>query len=270
VARRVGRPVSLLTILAIGALLGGCDGGPSTPPSSDPRPPTGAGPTARPSFVAPGSPSGLSPEQIRAEIEPLMGQAGISLGEGANGVIQVGLRANAEAVARELVETYGSAIQVTVGLFPYPPPAAPQRACQRLAQVVAVHPPLSAAVLLPPTVVGGDFLKGQLRITNTSGVPYELITSSTFSVFLFRPGEALPIGGSEGGVMGTGYGKTLGPGEAVGLDAGGGTASCDLAVGYVVPAGTYQARALVDVQDPVTFENRFFWSDPTSIEVVDP
>lgn len=256
--------------LALGVLLGGCAGAPSPPPTTGVEPTTGAGPTVRPSFEAPGSPSALSPEQIRAQIEPLMGQAGIGLGEGANGVIQVALRANAEMVARELVATYGSAIRVSVGFFPYPPPEAPQRACQRLPQASADHRPLTAAVVLPATVVGGDFIKGKARITNKSAVAYDLTTSSTFSVFLFRPGETMPIGASEGGSVGTGYGKTLGPGEAVELDAGGGTASCDLAVGYVVPAGSYEARAVVDFQDPVTFENHAFWSDPAPIDVVAP
>jgi len=65
-------------------------------------------------------------------------------------------------------------------------------------------------------------------------------------------------------------GSLLDPGEAVDLEASGGTASCDLALGYVLPAGTYEARALVDYQEPVTFESRAFWSEPTLIEVVAP
>ena len=62
----------------------------------------------------------------------------------------------------------------------------------------------------------------------------------------------------------------LTPGEGIELGAGGGTASCDLAVGYVIPAGSYVGRAVVDCQEPVTFENRSFWSDAAPILVVTP
>jgi hypothetical protein len=255
----------LAAILIVGALLVGCDGA----PSASPAPPTPTS-TARPSFAVPGSPAALTPEQIRAEIEPLMGESGMSLGEGANRVISVGLRANAEEVARELIAKYGSAIEVTVGNFPYPPPDAPHRACDWTPQVAADHAPLVGAVGFDPTVVGGEFFRGKLRLTNAGLVNYQLETSSNFSIFLFRRGEVLPIGSPEGGSVGTGYAKLLGPAETVELDASGGTASCDLALGYVLPAGTYEARALVDFQDSETSELGHFWSEPTTIEVVDP
>lgn len=255
---------SLATILTAGALLMGCDAGPTPSPAVTP------GPTPRPTFDAPGSPSALTPEQIRAEIQPIMGQSGLSLGEGANGVISVGLRADAEELARELLAKYGSAVELTVGFFPYPPPEVPQRACAWIPQVAGMHAPLVATVALPQTIVGGQFFEGKLHITNAGPALYELSTSSTFSVYIFRPNEAIPVAGAEAGSMGTGFGKTLAPAATVALHAGGGTASCDLAIGYVLPAGVYQARALVDYQVPVTFELRYFWSEPSTIEVVDP
>jgi hypothetical protein len=159
---------------------------------------------------------------------------------------------------------------VTVGLFPYPPPESAQRGCGPQTPIVRDHRPLTALLTVEPTVASGGFFKGKVRITNAGAVPYELSTSSSFAVYLFRPGEAIPIGISEGGWMGTGYGKTLAPGESLELPAGGGTASCDLAVGYVVPPGSYQGRALVDYQEPVTFENQPFWSEPAPIQVVAP
>lgn len=192
------------------------------------------------------------------------------VGEGANRVIGVGLRANAEALARELNTRYGAAVELTVGLFPFPPPTAPQRACDQVRRPVVDHQPLEAAVAIGPTVVAGDFIRGKVRLMNAGVGPYELNSSSTFPVYLFRPGDQTPVGSPEGASAGTGFGKTLAPGETVLLDAGGGTASCDLALGYVVPAGTYEARALIDFQEPVTFDLRFFWSAPTMVEVVRP
>lgn len=254
----------LLALALIAGVVIGCDPAPS--PASSTR----AGPTPRPSFPAAGSPANLSPDQIRAELMPLMGTSGLSIGEGARGIISVNLRANAEGVAREIVAKYGSAVEVTVGNFAYPPPEARSRSCLWLPQVVIDHRPLQATLSIQRTVIGGDFFKGTLRLTNAGVVPYELLTSSGFTVYLFRQGETEPIASSEGAVAGTGYGRTLVPGEGVDLGAGGGTASCDLAVGYVIPAGTYIGRALVDYQEPVTFENRVFWSDAAPIEVVEP
>jgi hypothetical protein len=256
------RPTPLTPLLMLAALLGGCNPSPSPAVTAQP------GPTVRPSFDAPGSPSALTPDQIRAEIEPLLGQSAISVGEGANRVIAIGLRANAEALARELVARYGTAVEVTVGLFPYPPPTAPQDGCAFVREVTPDHRPLAAGLVLEPTVPSGGFYKGTVRITNTGPAPFALDTESSFSVYLFRPGEDVVIGVSEGGVMGTGYGKTLAPREALDLPAGGGTASCDLAVGYVLPAGAYVGRALVGFADPITLEFRWFWSEPAPIQVV--
>jgi hypothetical protein len=259
-----GPRVLLATVLAMSMGAAGCNGQPSPSPIAQ------AGPTVRPSFDAPGPPSALSPDQIRAEIEPLVGQSAISVGEGANRVIAIGLRANAEALAKQLVAQYGTAVEVTVGLFPYPPPASPKRSCEFIPQAGGDHGPLVASVVLDPTVISGGFYRGKVRIKNTSAAPYKLSTDSSFSAYLFRDGDSLPIGVSESGVMGTGFEKTLAPGETLELPAGGGTASCDLGVGYVLPAGSYVSRGLVDFADPVTLENRWFWTEPAVIQVINP
>jgi hypothetical protein len=211
----------------------------------------------------------MNADQVRTDVQRMAGDHGLMLGEGANGVIVVGLRANAEAIAREIVDKYGNAVEVTVGMFPYPPPETAPRGCQT-GPVIADHRPLATVLAAQATVRGGEFFTGTLRITNAGAAPFELDTSGGFSVFLFQAGEAVPIGIGEGAIAGVGFGKTLAPGEAVELPAGGGTASCDLGLGYVLPAGVYQARALVDYRDPVAIEARAFWSDPTTIQVVDP
>jgi hypothetical protein len=226
--------------------------------------------TVRPSIEAPRSPTSLSPAEIRAQIEPFMGEEGISIGEGAGGVIVVGLRASAEELARKLHATYGDAVQLSVGLFPYPPPDAPERTCTRLPQTAPLHAPLAGALAVDGPVGVGEFYRGSVRLTNAGPAPYELSTSSGFTAYLFRRGETTPIGASEGGSAGTGFGKTLAPGEFVQLDAGGGTASCDLALGYALSPGTYEARALVDFSDPQTFELRYFWTDAARLEIVAP
>ena len=63
---------------------------------------------------------------------------------------------------------------------------------------------------------------------------------------------------------------TLTPAESILLPGFGGTASCDLALGYTLPPGAYEARALVDfVRDPED-EVVFFWSEPSTVEIVNP
>jgi hypothetical protein len=259
---RARRPVT--AIFAAAALLNACDAAPSAPPV------TLAHGTPRPSFETPGPPSGATPEEIRAAIEPFLGRGVISVGEGANRVIGIGLTAKSEALARELNDKYGAAVELTVGLFPYPPPERPQRACVQMRQTVADHRPLVGGVAIDRTVVAGEFFRGKLRLRNAGNAPYQLETSSTFAIYLFRPGDSMPIGSPEGGSVGTGFGTVLAAGQAVDLDAAGGTASCDLALGYVLPAGTYEARALVDYSDPQTLEPRYFWTEATVIDVVNP
>jgi hypothetical protein len=211
----------------------------------------------------------LSPAAIRAELEPFLGDQIISIGEGAGGVINVGLRATGEELAGQLHATYGDAVRISVGLFPFPPPENPQRACVNIREVVRDHAPLLAAVAVDRTIDAGTFFRGTVRLTNAGILPFQLETSSNFSVHLFRPGESEPIGGSEGGMVGTGYSAPLDPGEAVELEAAGGTASCDLALGYLLPAGVYEARAIIDFQT-ATGELAFFWSDPATVELINP
>jgi hypothetical protein len=184
--------------------------------------------------------------------------------------IRVGLLASAEAIAQTLRDKYGDRLELSVGLFPYPPPDNPERACIGIRPVVAIHHPLGAVAIVDGPIVGGSHYQGTVRLTNSGAVPFELETSSNFSLYLFRAGEPDPIGLSEGGSVGTGYGKTMAPGESVELEASGGTASCDLALGYVVPAGSYEVRGLVDFKQDLAAPSLFFWSDAATVTIIDP
>lgn len=233
---------------------------------STPAPTSTASP--RPTFPTPGPPTTLSPAEICAEVLRL--QEVNYLGE-CSGVIRIGLRVDAEALAGQLRARYGDAVTLTVGHFPYPPPEDPERACLDVQPTVEEHAPLTAVVEVEGPIVGGSRYPGTVRLSNAGAVPYELQTSSNFSLYLFRPGEPETIGLSElGSSWGVGYGRTLEPGEAVELPATGGTASCDLVLGYVLPAGAYEVRALIDFQPVIDDPARHFWSDPTPVQVVDP
>lgn len=261
-----------LALVATLVLAGACAGPGATSPS--PLPSEGESPAQSPSTAStppaletPGAPTTASPEEICAAVELL--EDSTFLGECA-GIVKVGLRAGAEELAQELRATYGDAIELSVGLFPYPPPDDPERACLNIRPTVLEHPPLVAAVEVDREIVVGTHYEGKVRLTNAGQVAFELETSSDFSLFLFRPGEWDPIGMSELGWMGHGTGATLAPGESIWFPGFGGTAACDLALGYTLPPDVYEARALVGFNRKLDDEVLYFWSEPTTVEVVNP
>ena len=261
-----------LMLLATLVLAGAC-AGPGVPSSSLTS--AGESPIQSPSTAStppaletPGAPTIVSPEEICAAVEML--EDSTSLGECA-GIVKVGLRAGAEELARELRAKYGDAIELTVGLFPYPPPNDPERSCLNIRPTVLEHPPLVAAIEIDREIVWGTHFEGTVRLTNAGQVPFKLETSSDFSLFLFRPRESDPIGMSELGWIGTGFSATLAPGESIRFPGFGGTASCDLALGYTLPPDVYEARALVGHSDPdPDKEYRYFWSESSTVEVGNP
>jgi len=189
------------------------------------------------------------------------------IGSGADEVVVVGLRATGEELARELQTRYGRSVEITVGVLPYPPSEDPQRGCLHLRDLGQLEPPLRASVAVDSTIVAGTYYRGTVRLTNTEVAPYELETSNGFSLYLFRPGDPVPVGVREGTTAGTGFSKRLEAGESIELPAGGGTASCDPALGYIVPAGTYDVRAQIHVRPPEG-ESADFWSEPATVDVL--
>lgn len=263
-----------LTVLATLVLAVACAGPEVATPS--PLPSAGESPSQSsstaptpPALETSGAPTTVSPEEICAAVELL--EDSTSLGECA-GVVKVGLRAGAEELAQELRAKYGDAIELSVGLFPYPPPEDPERACLDIRPTVLEHPPLVAAVEVGREIVAGTHYEGEVRLTNAGPEPFELETSSDFSLYLFQPGESDPIGMSELGWIGHGSGASLAPGESIRFPGNGGTASCDLALGYTLPPDVYEARALVGFQsDPNPDEPPlYFWSEAAPVQVVNP
>jgi hypothetical protein len=190
---------------------------------------------------------------------------------GGDDVVDVGLRSNAEAVARRLYAKYGDAVEITVGFFPFPPPEHPVAGCPGKRDVVPNPSPLVATLDLPDTIEAGSYYQGTVELVNAGRATFELETSSSFSVYLFLPGQTDPIGLSELGWRGVGVGRSMPTGTKVELPANGGTASCDLALGYALPPGTYEARALVDARmswDPP--QVAFFWTEATAVHLVAP
>jgi len=205
---------------------------------------------------------------IRAEIENRGLPDLISIGDGAN-VVSVGLRARAECVARSIVIAYGPHVEVSVGLFPFPPRAQPNRSCFVGHWPFGSVPFLRSSIRVDDKIVQGEFFKGSVRFTNGGLGPINLDSSSSFPIYLFQGDAGEPVGTSEGGSIGTGLTLQMAPGQSQDVKAYGGTASCDQALGYVIPAGSYRARALIDFSPPEGGVH-IFWSDPLPVEVVAP
>jgi hypothetical protein len=219
-------------------------------------------------------PSPLALPEIRAEITRRAGDRLLEIGDGAGAII-VGLRATEEGLARGIVDAYGAAVSVHVGWLPFPPVVNARNPCVG-GRELGNHPSLRAAVdMRDPIVRSGENFEATVRINNVATIPIVLDTSSNFDIYLFDPsmlgtvGET-PIGATQGMSVGTGWSATLQPGQWIDLPGHGGTASCEIARGYVVAPGRYAARALIDFVPELGAQPVVFWSEPITIDVVAP
>jgi hypothetical protein len=129
--------------------------------------------------------------------------------------------------------------------------------------------PLRAVIELPSPRIGHavDFPE-KVRVTNAGSTTLMIGSGQPLSIYLFAPGGAAPVGAFPGGIAGTGLELKLPPGASQEIDAVGGTASCDLRLGYELPDGPYVARAAVEIDG--TSGPGYFWSDPVSIQLTTP
>jgi hypothetical protein len=227
-------------------------------PSIAPAPPT-SGPW----------PSAADLETMREVIESRAAGQLSSIGIG-NGTVDVVLRAGAVGLAKEIVDAYGDAVHVTVGFFSYPSSAAVGGSCP-VQGTFANHPALQASVEMATLrIATGATFDATVRIKNIGAQTVRLDTSSGLQVYLFQPGGTKPSGTSDGGSAGTGLLATVEPGTSTTIPGYGGAASCDFSLGYVLPAGPYQARALVDFAIGPDGGNGplVFWSDALDVEIV--
>jgi hypothetical protein len=214
-------------------------------------------------------PSSTDLETIRAVINSRAEGELSSLGLG-NGTVDVGLRADAGDLAKQIVDAYGDRVIVTVGFFGYPDPAPVSNACP-IAGILADPGSLRATLEMAGTqIASGATFAPTIRIATVGSARVALETSSGLQTYLFQPGDTRPIGTIDLASVGTGLETSVEPGRSVTIPGSGGTASCDIALGYTLPPGPYQARALVDFA-PGPEGGRgplVFWSDPADVQIV--
>ena len=239
--------------------LAGCGGG-SGPGSGSP-----AG-TVRPP-VASSTPLGSATlAEVRADIESRYADQLTAIGDGANQIV-LQLKPTATAAAAEIVGRYGSAVQVSLGFFPYPPPSSPPDGCLWAASPTVKPGTLKAVIELPSVRISHTLGFGaKVRVTNTGTKTVSFDSGQPLAIYLLESDGSTVVGGSPLPVAGTGLGLKILPGASHEIDAVGGTASCDLRLGYELPDGPYVARAAVEIDG--ASGAGFFWSDPLAIQLV--
>jgi hypothetical protein len=207
--------------------------------------------------------SGGQLQAIAKEIQRSMAPGGPVVGVGAGAsAVNVTVTADGEAFAAGLVETYGAAIDVQVGLFPYPMPAelaASMEVVDACASDLAGPTDMNGLVaelrLDSGTLVAGDGTEGRVVFTNTGTGDVSFETGDPLVGSVVRPGTNEIVATYSGDIAGVGAGGVLAPGETLEVGLLVGTASCIPANGYVLPPGEYEviARAVVDYsQNPAT------------------
>jgi hypothetical protein len=180
---------------------------------------------------------------IQAEIESTYAGQFSSVGVGAHGV-EVTLFSTHEASAREIVDRYGSSVQVSVGLWPFPRPAGGPTTCPERWSL-ADPGPLRATLDMPNRIGHGQF-KARITVTNVGDIPISLDSGQPLLIYLYKPNGADPIATYDGTIAGVGLVPTLDAGGSFSIEAVGGTASCDISLGYDLPDGDYVARGVVE------------------------
>lgn len=213
--------------------------------------------------------------QMQQEIVEMARPFLVSAGSGgAAGVIEVGLRANGEDMARQLVERFGDAIHVTVGMLSYPDRTRVDglTTCSPMMGSLRRDTPLRGTLALASdTVMSGADFEATVRVANLGIGAFDFESGSPATALVYAPGGFDAIGGYTGGIAGVGLGRVLEPLESIDIDVLGGTASCDPALGYALPPGTYEVRAVVDVltmHDNAPTDVAYILSEPVLLTIV--
>ena len=183
--------------------------------------------------------SGEEARAIQATLATELQGRFLSIGRGA-GAIEVTLAPDEEELAGELLERYGSALDLRVGALAYP--------IERAVSVCTEAPernglPGLEIALKPPTeplIAGGPYgLDLTTVLTNIGDQPIRFDSGIATGTLLDLDGNV--VGSSGGiGVAAIGIGIDLAPGASTELQLAAGTSSCDPALGYVLAPGDYQ------------------------------
>ncbi len=157
---------------------------------------------------------------------------------GRRGVVTIVLNATEDALASELVDRYGSAIEVSVGALTYPledaTPVCAPRVEPSLLDGLEVEILDSTS---PATMTRAGTVPLTVRLTNTSDQPMRFDSGQPATVITDALGA--PLTSDTRAVAAVGIPVALDPAAHQDFDVDVTLASCDPSLGYVVPGGAH-------------------------------
>lgn len=157
---------------------------------------------------------------------------------GKRGAVTVALNATEEALAAELVDRYGSAIEMTVGALRYPLENATPVCAPRIEPNLLDG--LDVEILnstTPATMTEAGTVPMTVRLTNTSEQPIRFDSGQPST--LLTDADGAPLTSDTRAVADVGIEISLDPAAHQDFDVDVTLASCDPSLGYVVPGGAY-------------------------------
>jgi len=200
---------------------------------------------------------------LAAELQPRL--EGLWRGYGTNfaGRLEITLRPGTESVAEELIADYGDAVELSIGLFPYPvPDPLPESHCTQLPAAVPIE--IVAADPSDLTTPADADLPVELTMANTSDEQVTFETGLPPRGVLVEAGSSIPVAITDGMQFGVGYTVDLDPGETFSAAVTVPTATCDPADGYTVAPGHYDLYAVFDTAEHPSGE---FAVGPVPVEI---
>jgi hypothetical protein len=162
-----------------------------------------------------------------------------SIGSGGMvGAVTVDLNPNEEALAEDLVRRYGAAVEVTVGALKYPLDDA-EAVCRAPLESSLIDG-LTITIVDPDTPMkptGSGTVPLTVRLTNTSDETVRFDSGQPAAVI--TDAQGMPRTLDRRGVAGVGVLIELEPGGHQDFDLDVSLASCDPALGYILPPGDH-------------------------------
>ena len=194
---------------------------------------------------------GTASQALSAALTAELAGRYLSISQG-GGPIEIGLPASEEALARDLLDRYGEAVELTVGALAYPLDAA-SSVCQ---EPLGEPPPaeLDMSIVQPtgplvPDAFGSSSFEVQL--TNHGEAPIRFTTGTTLGTILDAEGNVVATSANLA-VAAVGIGIDLAPGASTIVPGVVALASCDPRIGYTLPPGEYGLVASVSRSDTAT------------------
>jgi hypothetical protein len=184
------------------------------------------------------------------------------------GRVKISLRADRQTLAQDLLDTYGDAVQLTVGFLGYPDPNWLDPDVPTSGRAAPQRPPLlpdeiHVSIDEGLTVKSGEHLRSVVHIHNTGFAEMVVLTNGAVTAYIVDPQSEVVVGAFEFAQTMPGIEFRIPPDRVIDVPLLIGTASSDPLLGYATPPGRWA------IEIPVNVENRgIFRTPPLPIDVV--